>query len=80
MVIFLQRSISANVQSNILKPESIVEHFQLDGLRCYQPSFNITPAQKVLPIVELEDKSRKAVYLVWGLVPSWIKDRKSALT
>ena len=40
------------------------------------PSYNITPAQKILNIVQLEDKSLKAVILFWGLVPSWAKDEK----
>lgn len=59
-------------------PESIVEHFQLESLSRYQPSYNITPAKKILTIVELDDKSRKAAYLFWGLVPSWAKDSKNS--
>lgn len=59
-------------------PESIIEHFQLLRLPHYQPSYNIPPAQKILTIVELEDKSRKAVNLFWGLVPSWAKDTKNS--
>jgi putative SOS response-associated peptidase YedK len=59
-------------------PEVIAEHFQLQRLPRYQPSYNITPAQKVLSIVELEDKSLKAVNLFWGLVPSWAKDTKNS--
>ncbi|WAR46242.1 SOS response-associated peptidase [Methylomonas rapida] len=59
-------------------PEEIAEHFQLSRLPKYQPSYNITPAQKILCIVELEDKSLKAVNLFWGLVPSWSKDTKNS--
>lgn len=59
-------------------PEEIAEHFQLSRLPKYQPSFNITPARKILCIVELEDKSLKAVNLFWGLVPSWSKDSKNS--
>jgi putative SOS response-associated peptidase YedK len=40
-------------------PETIAEHFQLQRPPCFQPSYNITPAQKILSIVELEDKSLK---------------------
>ena len=59
-------------------PEEIAEHFQLSRLPKYQPSYNITPARKILCIVELEDKSLKAVNLFWGLVPSWSKDTKNS--
>lgn len=59
-------------------PEEIAEHFQLSRLPKYQPSYNITPARKILCIVEVEDKSLKAVNLFWGLVPSWSKDTKNS--
>jgi putative SOS response-associated peptidase YedK len=59
-------------------PEEIAEHYQLSRLPKYQPCFNITPARKILCIVELEDKSLKAVNLFWGLVPSWSKDTKNS--
>jgi putative SOS response-associated peptidase YedK len=59
-------------------PEEIAEHFQLSRLPKYQPSYNIAPARKILCIVELEDKSLKAVNLFWGLVPSWSKDTKNS--
>ncbi len=44
----------------------------------FQPSYNIAPSQKILNIVELDDGSRKAVNLFWGLVPSWSKDSKNS--
>lgn len=59
-------------------PEEIAEHFHLSCLPKYQPSYNIAPARKILCIVELEDKSLKAVNLFWGLVPSWSKDTKNS--
>ncbi len=59
-------------------PEEIAEHFQLSRRPKYQPSYNIAPARKILCIVELEDKSLKAVNLFWGLVPSWSKDTKNS--
>jgi len=59
-------------------PEVIAEHFHLQRPPRFQPSYNITPAQKILSIVELEDKSLKAVNLFWGLVPSWAKDTKNS--
>lgn len=62
----------------IATPESIAEHFQLPRLPRFQPSYNITPAQKILCIVELDDQSLKSVNLFWGLVPSWSKDDKNS--
>lgn len=59
-------------------PEDIAEHFQLSRLPNYQSSYNIAPSQKILNIVELDDGSRKAVNLFWGLVPSWSKDSKNS--
>lgn len=59
-------------------PDTIAEHFQLQRPLHYQLSYNITPAQKILCIVELEDKSLKPVNLFWGLVPSWAKDDKNS--
>lgn len=59
-------------------PAEIAEHFQLTRLPKYQPSYNLTPGRKILCVVELEDKSLKAVNLLWGLVPSWCKDSKNS--
>lgn len=56
----------------------IVKHFQLQQQVRSQPSYNIAPAQKILNIVELDDLSRKAVNLFWGLVPAWAKDSKNS--
>ncbi|ATG88316.1 SOS response-associated peptidase [Methylomonas koyamae] len=58
--------------------EAIVEHFQLLRPVKFQSSYNIAPSQKILNIVELDDGSRKAVNLFWGLVPSWAKDSKNS--
>lgn len=62
----------------LAKPETIVEQFQLAKAPRYQTSYNITPAQKILCIVELDDHSLKAVNLHWGLVPSWAKDSNNS--
>jgi putative SOS response-associated peptidase YedK len=59
-------------------PETVAEHFQLQRLPRFQPRYNIAPAQKILTLVELDDRSRKAVNLFWGLVPSWAKDTKNS--
>ena len=60
----------------IAKPEKIVETFQLHRLPRYEASYNIPPGQKILTVVQLDDGSYKAVYLYWGLIPHWSKDRK----
>jgi putative SOS response-associated peptidase YedK len=60
---------------NLVAPSAaVVEHFQLRRLLRYETSYNIPPGQKILAVVELDDKSRKAVYLWWGLIPAWAKD------
>lgn len=56
--------------------ETLAEHFQVLRRIRFQPSYNIAPNQKIINIVELDDGSRKAVNLYWGLVPSWSKDSK----
>ena len=58
--------------------ERISEHFHLTRLSLRQPNYNITPGQKILCIVELDDGSYKGVNLFWGLIPSWSKNRKNA--
>lgn len=59
----------------LVAPAQLQQHFQLNRLRDYEPRYNIAPGQKILSIVQLEDGSYKAVYLWWGLVPSWAKER-----
>lgn len=59
--------------------EALVEHFLLPRQVRFQASYNIAPSQKILNIVELDDGSRKAVNLFWGLVPSWAKDSKNSV-
>ncbi|OAI11900.1 hypothetical protein A1507_19530 [Methylomonas koyamae] len=56
--------------------EELAEHFRVLKQVCFEPSFNIPPGQKILNIVARADGSRKAVNLLWGLVPPWAKDRK----
>ena len=60
----------------VAKPEELVETFQLHRLLRYEASYNIPPGQKILTVVQLDDGSYKAVYLYWGLIPHWAKERK----
>jgi putative SOS response-associated peptidase YedK len=47
------------------KPQ-IMEHLSLQRLPDYEPGYNITPGQKILSVVRLEDGSNKAVNLHTG--------------
>ena len=38
--------------------DALVEHFKLQQPVRFQSSYNITPAQKILTIVELEDQTK----------------------
>jgi len=60
----------------IATAEQVIGAFQLQRPPRYESSYNIHPGQKILNIVQLEDKSHKAVNLLWGLIPSWSKDTK----
>ena len=62
-------------------PEQIIETFKLPGLFDFQASYNITPGQEIIAIVSSDGSHRgnevnQAVSFMWGLVPSWAKDRK----
>ena len=59
-------------------PEQVIDTFQLHRLPRYETSYNIPPGQKILAVVQLDDDSHKAVYLHWGLIPHWSKDRKTS--
>ena len=64
---------------NLTAPsEQIVDYFKLTRLSRHETRYNIPPGQKILTIVQLENHSYKSVYLYWGLIPSWSKDRTIA--
>jgi putative SOS response-associated peptidase YedK len=42
----------------------------------FAPRFNIAPSQLVLTVRPLPDAKREALFLRWGLVPSWATDAK----
>jgi len=60
----------------IATAEQVIDSFRLHRLPRYETSYNIPPGQKILTVVQLDDGSYKAVYLHWGLIPHWAKDRK----
>ncbi len=55
--------------------DQLMDSFELHRLPRYEKSYNIPPGQKILTIVKLDDGSYKAVYLHWGLLPLWAKQR-----
>jgi putative SOS response-associated peptidase YedK len=53
--------------------QRLQERFALEALEpSYVPSYNIAPGQEVMTV--LNDGSKRAALLRWGLVPSWAKD------
>jgi putative SOS response-associated peptidase YedK len=57
-------------------PEQLAEAFGLAEVPGYKISYNIAPGQKILGIVQPEPNDFRAVFLDWGLVPSWARDSK----
>src|SRR5476649_2158256 len=40
----------------------------------YKPRLNIAPHQGILVIIQDEKGDRQALPMVWGFIPSWVKD------
>jgi len=54
----------------------IAEQFSLFEAAPFTPAYNIAPTQPVATIVAaLPGLSRELVWMHWGLIPSWAKDR-----
>jgi putative SOS response-associated peptidase YedK len=51
----------------------LAKEFKVREVPEVQPRYNIAPTQDILSIRQAEDE-REAVFLKWGLVPSWAKD------
>ena len=56
--------------------QEITDHFELTRIPRHEVMYNIPPGQKILNVIQLDDHSRKGVFLHWGLIPSWSRDRK----
>jgi putative SOS response-associated peptidase YedK len=64
---------------NLIASEAMIrQHFKAVVLPPYQPRYNIAPGQDILTLTQGEDGSIEAVKRLWGLIPSWAKDRKMA--
>ena len=51
------------------------DHFLVEEAIITEPRYNIAPSQDVLAI-RVEEGKRLFVFLHWGLIPFWAKDRK----
>jgi putative SOS response-associated peptidase YedK len=54
-------------------PKRLAKEFNVAEVPELEPRYNIAPTQDILNIRQTEDE-REAVFLKWGLVPSWAKD------
>jgi putative SOS response-associated peptidase YedK len=55
----------------------IAEQFSLFEAAPFTPAYNIAPTQPVATVVVASpDASRELVWMHWGLIPSWAKDRR----
>lgn len=50
------------------------------GLRAWQPRYNIAPSQLNPVVVTAGDKSKHLTTMKWGLVPSWAKEPKTSFS
>src|SRR5438094_585705 len=56
-------------------PKILANSLGVEDLPLFQPRFNISPTQTVLAVRTRDDRpAREAVFLRWGLVPSWAKE------
>jgi putative SOS response-associated peptidase YedK len=54
-------------------PKRLAREFKVAEVPDVEARYNIAPTQDILSIRRVED-DREAVFLKWGLVPSWAKD------
>lgn len=56
------------------KPDKIkIDGINAADLEGAEPRYNIAPSQQVLSVINASDE-KHALYLTWGLVPSWSKE------
>jgi putative SOS response-associated peptidase YedK len=56
-------------------PAVLVEHFRLGSMPPLSPRFNIAPTQQVGAVRQSTPGQREFVWMRWGLVPHWAKDK-----
>ena len=59
-----------------LRREEIVREFGVAEVPPLQCKYNISPGQDILAI-RLSGSTKEAIFLHWGLIPSWAKDRNT---
>jgi putative SOS response-associated peptidase YedK len=61
------------------KPEKIkIDGIHSSDLEGAKPRYNIAPSQQILSVIQTGD-GRHALYLTWGLIPSWSKEGKGII-
>lgn len=60
----------------ISSSERLNYQFQLSSAVEVAPRYNIAPGTDILCIVQTEAFERVSVLLRWGLIPSWVKEKK----
>ncbi len=57
------------------RPDVVAEAFQLEAIPDFEPRYNVAPSQWVTCVrVRFHVRTREAVTLRWGLIPSWARD------
>jgi putative SOS response-associated peptidase YedK len=57
------------------EPKLVAELFDVADLPLFEPRYNLAPTQDVLAIRVSKVSTRQAVFLKWGLIPFWSKDK-----
>lgn len=59
----------------IAEPADVKTHFDLLRIPEFKSSYNIPPGGKILTIVKKKHGGYKGANLLWGLIPSWSKNK-----
>lgn len=63
------------VRYNLTSPsETVRAHFGLGAIETFPPRYNIAPGQPVIIVGNSLSGLREARLVLWGLIPSWLKD------
>lgn len=60
------------------EPKLVAELFNISELPLFEPRYNVAPTQEVLAVRTSPKGGREAVFLKWGLIPFWSKDKSFA--
>lgn len=63
------------VRYNLISPSDTARaHFGLGAIETFPPRYNIAPGQPVIVVGNGLSGEREARLVLWGLIPSWLKD------